>query len=119
MKVKDTTKHLIKYLSHYGVTTINYFDRVSMYLDAHAREEYLSDILASNKKNKLTMKEFTHNSHLDRCLEIFQPDDKYFEQLRTISGACAITYIECAFDFMTDDERVLDNLAYFFNRHSC
>lgn len=117
MNVNDITKHLIKYLSHYGVTTINYFDRVNMYLDARARKDYLSDILASNINNKLTMKEFTPNSHLDRFLEIFQPDDQHFKQLKTISGNCAISYVECAFDFMTDDDRVLNHLAYFFNRH--
>jgi len=117
MKVEDITKHLIKYLSDYGVTTINYFDRANMYLDYHAREEYLSDILASNPNNKLTMKEFTPNSHLDRFLEVFQPDDDQFDQLKTVSGNCAISHVECAFDFMTDDEQILKNLAYFFNRH--
>lgn len=117
MKVENITKHLIKHLSLYGVTTVNYFDRVTMYLDANTREECLSNIMDVNSKNKLTMKEMTHNSHLDRYLELFQPKDIQFEELKAISGNCAITYVEFAIDFMTDDEQTLENLKYFFKRH--
>ena len=85
-----------------------------MCLDANTREEYLTNIIAANpKKNKITMKEMTPNSHLDRYLELFQPKDIQFEELKAISGNCAITYVEFAIDFMTYEEQTLENLKYF------
>ena len=117
MKLNDITKHLITYLSDHDITTVNYFDRVTMYLDANTREEYLTNIMDANSNNKLTMKEMTHNSHLDRYLELFQPKDIQFEELKAISGNCAINYVEFAIDFMTYDAQTLENLEYFFKLH--
>jgi len=117
MKLNDITKHLITYLSDHDITTVNYFDRVTMYLDANTREEYLTNIMDANPNNKITMKEMTPNSHLDRYLELFQPKDIQFEELKAISGNCAITYVEFAIDFMTYDAQTLENLKYFFKRH--
>lgn len=117
MKIQNITNELLKYLSLHGVTAISYFDRVKINLDANVREEYLTELLASNKNNKLIMKEFTPNSHLDRELDLFQPSNEDFEQLKAISGGCAISYVECAIDFMTEDNKILENIAYLFNRN--
>ncbi|MDD5581290.1 MAG: hypothetical protein PHY16_18725 [Methylobacter sp.] len=117
MNIKNITQTLINQLSHYEVSTICYFDRIKIYLDLHATNTNLNGLLASNPKNTLIMKEFTPNSHLDKMLDLFQPDARDIKRLKVVSGDCAINYIECAIDFMTDDTNILDSLCYFFNRH--
>ena len=121
MKTPITTLSVLeKQLAKSGITMSYYFDRLSIYLDADAREENLAVLLKDNANNKFIRQPLPHNEHLDRKLELFQPSSGCMAQLldpKIIAGDCAINYIEFALDFSSHNKKSLEKLVRFFNRH--
>jgi hypothetical protein len=120
MKNTTTIDVLENILAEYGIKTSFYFDRLSIYFDAHSREENLKKLLDDNPKNKFLRQPLPHNDFFDRKVELFQPSAQCLSDLTNpdvVVGDCAINYAEFAVDFITDDKKTLKKLVCFFNRH--
>jgi len=120
MKKMTTIEILENALAKYGITTVFYFDRIKIYCDAHNHEATLNILVNDNRKNKFNWSPLTHNAFYDRMIDLFQPSTKCFDNLidqNIMSGDYAITYIEFALDFMSDDKQTFTNLVSFLNRH--
>lgn len=115
-----TTAVLENQFAEYGVKTSYYFDRLSVYFDAHSREENLEKLLDDNEKNEFFRQPLSHNEFFDRKVQLFQPSAQCLADLTNpdvVVGDCAINYAEFAVDFITDDKKILKKLVRFFNRH--
>ncbi len=107
-------------IKKHGIKTIYYVDRLSVYLDAYSKEQNLQPLLDDNEKNMFIRQPLPHNEFFDRKVELYQPSKQCLSHLTDaaiVSGDCAITYIEFAVDFITDDQQLLEILVLFFNRH--
>jgi len=118
--LKTTTAVLKNQLAERGITMSYYFDRLGIYFDADTRKENIEILLEDNANNKFIWQPLPHNEHLDRKLELFQPNPHCMVQLTDpdiVAGDCAINYVEFAVDFITDNKKSLEKLVRFFNRH--
>lgn len=119
-KMTTTIAVLENKFAEYGVKTSCYFDRLSIYLDAHSREDNLEKLLDDNKENKFLWQPLPHNDFFDRKVELFQPSAQCLAELTdtdVVGGDCAINYVEFALDFITGSQCTLNKLDRFFNRH--
>lgn len=111
--LKHTAKHKIQH--HY------YFDRLSIYFDAHAPHDLLNELESLSGKNKLIRPSTLHGYiRFNQKLELYQVDDKALAILEKISKtttAYLINYIEIAIDFYGKKQESLSKLRCFFNKH--
>lgn len=104
-------------LKPYGISFIMYFDRIHLYVDARLRTDEIETIRSWNENNDRYNLELLPNSHLNRKLELYQIDPTQLDYLQETVGDHAITWIECAYDFMTPSKSDCKKLAAMFNRH--
>ena len=105
-------------MARHGIRIICYVDRLHFYTDARTHKAKLDAITVSNKKNTVTFKTLSHHEHLDKKIELFQPDYETIATLKDIiAGDYAINYIEFAIDFLVPNKGILRQLQYFFDKH--
>jgi len=120
MKDKILTMSMMKkVMKKHGIEIVYYVDRLHFYTDTRTHKNNLINILESNKKNKINFKSLSKHDHLDKKVELFQPDKNTLLSLSNedvVSGDYVINYIEFAVDFLIKKKKGRAQLVKFFDK---